>query len=264
MKVKDVARVLEESLPLAWQESYDNAGLVVGDPEAEVMGVLVALDATEAVIREAIAVGASMVVTHHPIIFTPLKRLVCANPQQRAIATAIAAGVALYAAHTNLDSAPTTGLSHHLANLLDLHSTRVLSPSAEQGVGIGVVGELREPLTPHEALSMIAERLGTNILRHSPVRCERVSRVAICTGSGGSLIADAAAAGADLYLSADFKYHDFVDADSMLLVDAGHFETEIFAIDILFDILSKKISTFAPRKSTCAENPVHYMVKVNN
>ena len=260
MKVKDIARILEESLPLRWQESYDNAGLVVGDPEAEVEGVLVALDATEEVVEEAIRCGATMVVTHHPIIFSPLKRLVCANRQQRAIAKAMAAGVALYAAHTNLDSAPTEGLSHHLAGLLGVEVESLLEPSAEEGVGIGVVGRLPEPMATAELLALIKERLGVRALRHSTPRCESVSRVAICTGSGGSLIAAAEAAKADLYLSADFKYHDFVDADKMILVDAGHFETEIFAIDILFDILSKKISTFAPQKSKECTNPVHYMV----
>lgn len=247
-------------MPLRWQESYDNAGLVVGDPEAEVEGVLVALDATEEVVREAVECGATMVVTHHPIIFSPIKRLVCANRQQRAIALAMRHGIALYAAHTNLDSAPEQGLSHHLARLLGLQVESLLEPSKEEGVGIGVVGSFAEPMEPQAALTLIKERLGVEVLRYSTPRCERVERVAICTGSGGSLIDAAEAAGADLYLSADFKYHNFVDADRMILVDAGHFETEIFAIDILFEILSKKISTFAPRKSACAENPMHYMV----
>lgn len=261
MRVKEVAQILEQSVPLAWQESYDNAGLVVGNPEAEVTGIVVALDATEEVVEEAISRGATMVVTHHPIIFSPLKRLVCANRQQRAIAKAIAAGVALYAAHTNLDSAPERGLSHHLATMIGLEEERVLAPAKEEGVGIGVVGCFAKPMEPQAALSLIAERLGVEVLRHSPIRTSRVERVAICTGSGGSLIREAEIAGADLYLSADFKYHDFVDADRMILVDAGHFETEIFAIDILFEILSKKISTFALHKSTCSDNPVRYMVK---
>lgn len=260
MKVKDIAHILEQSIPLSWQESYDNAGLVVGNPEAEVTGVLVALDATEAVVEEAIRKGASMVVTHHPIIFSPIKRLVCANPQQRAISKALGAGVALYAAHTNLDSAPQCGLSHYLAALLGLEVERVLEPSKEEGVGIGVVGRFSEPMEPRSVLALVKERLGVCALRHSAIRVETVERVAICTGSGGSLIATAEAAGAELYLSADFKYHDFVDADRMILVDAGHFETEIFAIDILFEILSKKISTFAPQKSEECANPVHYMI----
>ena len=264
MKVREIAALIESQIPLGWQESYDNAGLAVGDPEAEVSTLLVALDATEEVVEEAIRVGAQMVVTHHPIIFRPIKRLACQNRQQRTIAKAIAGGVALYAAHTNLDSAPAEGISHLLARVLGLVEEGVLEPSAaEQGVGIGVVASLPEPMEPARFLALVAERLGVRTLRHSPVRVDEVRRVAICSGSGGSLIEAAEAAGADVYLSADFKYHDFVDADRMILVDAGHFETEICSIDILFEILSKKMHNFAVRKSACVENPVRYLVSDN-
>lgn len=260
MKVKEIAKILEESVPLVWQESYDNAGLVVGNPESEVQTILIALDATEEVVDEAIEMGAQMVITHHPIIFRPIKRLAGENRQQRTIAKAIASGIALYAAHTNLDSAPAEGISHHLARLLGLQEEGLLEPSANEGVGLGIVGSLPCPTKPEEFLSLIKERLGVEALRHSPIRVERIQRVAICSGAGGSLIEAAERAGADLYLSAEFKYHDFVDADRMILADAGHFETEICAIDILFEILSKKISTFALRKSACTANPVRYMI----
>lgn len=260
MKVKDIVAMLEAEVPLAWQESYDNAGLAVGSPEAEVERVLIALDATEEVVEEAISEGCQMVVTHHPIIFRPIKRLADENRQQRTIANAIRHGIALYAAHTNLDSAPHRGISHHLAALLGLNVVSLLEPSAEEGVGIGVVGELPEAVPTEEFLVRIKDVLGVVALRHSTVRIDTVQRVAICSGSGGGLIEAAEKSGADLYLAADFKYHDFVDADRMVLVDAGHFESEICAIEILFDILSKKITTFALRKSACAENPVKYKI----
>ena len=118
-------------------------------------------------------------------------------------------------------------------------------------------------MAAEEFLATIGRTLGVRALRHSPVRIEKVERVAICSGSGGSLIERAEAAGADLYLTSDLKYHSFVDADRMILVDAGHFETEICAIDILFDILSKKISNFAVRKSQTAQNPVRYLILDN-
>ena len=260
MKVKDIVAMLEAEVPLAWQESYDNAGLAVGSPEAEVERVLIALDATEEVVEEAISEGCQMVVTHHPIIFRPIKRLADENRQQRTIANAIRHGIALYAAHTNLDSAPHRGISHHLAALLGLNVVSLLEPSAVEGVGIGVVGELPEAVPTEEFLVRIKDVLGVVALRHSTVRIDTVQRVAICSGSGGGLIEAAEKSGADLYLAADFKYHDFVDADRMVLVDAGHFESEICAIEILFDILSKKITTFALRKSACAENPVKYKI----
>lgn len=260
MKVKDIVAMLEAEVPLAWQESYDNAGLAVGSPEAEVERVLIALDATEEVVEEAISEGCQMVVTHHPIIFRPIKRLADENRQQRTIANAIRHGIALYAAHTNLDSAPQRGISHHLAALLGLNVVSLLEPSAVEGVGIGVVGELPEAVPTEEFLVRIKDVLGVVALRHSTMRIDKVQRVAICSGSGGGLIEAAEKSGADLYLAADFKYHDFVDADRMVLVDAGHFESEICAIEILFDILSKKITTFALRKSACAENPVKYKI----
>jgi dinuclear metal center YbgI/SA1388 family protein len=232
----------------------------VGNPEAEVSLVLVARDATEEVVDEAIELGAQMVVTHHPIIFSPIRRLAYENRQQRTIAKALAAGVALYAAHTNLDSAPEEGISHLLGRKLGLQEEQLLEPSKQEGVGIGIVGSLPLPMPAEEFLARVKSELGVVALRHSAVRVERVSRVAICSGSGGGLIGLAEEAGADVYIAADFKYHNFVDADRMILVDAGHFETEICAIDILFELLSKKISTFAVRKSTRCENPVCYMV----
>ena len=260
MKVKDIVAMLEAEVPLTWQESYDNAGLAVGSPEAEVEKVLLALDITEEVVDEAISEGAQMVVSHHPIIFRPIKRLADENRQQRTIAKAIRHGVALYAAHTNLDSAPTKGISHHLAGLLGVQVDGVLEPGADEGVGIGVVGNLSQAMPTEEFLGHIKDVLGVEALRHSTVRVESVQRVAICSGSGGSLVEVAEKSGADVYISADFKYHDFVDADRMVLVDVGHFESEICAIEILFDILSKKITTFALRKSACAENPVKYKI----
>lgn len=260
MKVKDIIALLEAEVPLRWQESYDNAGLAVGNPEAEVEGVLIALDATEEVVDEAIREGAQMVITHHPIIFRPIKRLAEENRQQRTIAKAIRHGIALYAAHTNLDSAPEAGISHHLARLFGVQVESLLEQGSEEGVGIGVVGVLPQAVETDNFLTLIKERLGVEALRHSTVRTPQVQRVAICSGSGGGLIEEAERAGADIYIAADFKYHDFVDADRMVLVDVGHFESEICAIEILFDILSKKITTFAPRKSACAENPVKYKV----
>ncbi|MBR4850995.1 MAG: Nif3-like dinuclear metal center hexameric protein [Tidjanibacter sp.] len=252
MKVKDIVAMLEAEVPLAWQESYDNAGLAVGSPEAEVEKVLLALDITEEVVDEAISEGAQMVVSHHPIIFRPIKRLADENRQQRTIAKAIRHGVALYAAHTNLDSAPMKGISHHLAGLLGVQVDGVLEPGVDEGIGIGVVGNLSQAVPTEEFLGHIKDVLGVEALRHSTVRVESVQRVAICSGSGGSLVEVAEKSGADVYISADFKYHDFVDADRMVLVDVGHFESEICAIEILFDILSKKITTFALRKSVCA------------
>ncbi len=260
MKVKDITSAIESTVPLAWQDADDNAGLTVGDPEAEVHSVLVALDVTEEVVAEAVGCGADMIVTHHPIIYRPVSRIACQSPQARAIAEAIRRGIALYACHTNLDSAPELGINHLLGRMLGLTDTAVLVPTVSPEVGFGIVGSLAEPVKPELFLQRIKKVLGLKMLRHSPVKTDSVSRVAVCSGAGASFIGNATESGADLYLTADLKYHDFGEADRMILVDAGHFETEICAIEILFDILSKKIPTFALRKSSCSRNPVNYMV----
>ena len=118
-RVKDIAAAIEEVVPLRWQESYDNAGLIVGDPEAEISSALLCVDISEEVVDEAIALGAGMIIAHHPIIFKAIKRLTGSSWVERVVTKAIKHDIALYACHTNLDSAPEVGTSHYLARLLD-------------------------------------------------------------------------------------------------------------------------------------------------
>ncbi len=261
MKIGEVARMIEEFAPLALQESYDNAGLVVGSPDDELRGgILLAVDVTDEVIDEAVELGFGMIVTHHPIIFHPLKRLNRASQVERCVERAIKSDIALYACHTNLDSVG-GGMSWRLGTILGLQSMRVLQPSASgvADTGFGVVGELPSPMPFGEFLGMVRERLGVKAVRHSDVVRDAVSRVALCTGAGASLMEDARASGCDLYLTADLRYNDFFLPDGDFTVaDIGHFESEFCAIRILFDILSKKITNFALRESARTRNPVHY------
>ena len=247
MKIKDVTSVIETFAPLRWQESYDNAGLVVGREDDEVHAALLAVDVTEEVLDEAERLGCDLVITHHPIVFHPLKRFNSADAVQRCVERAIRRGIALYACHTNLDSAP-GGMSWYLADMLGIGSLQLLQPSAEEGVGFGVVGELPEPVRTVDFLQRVRERLSVRVIRHSDIAAERVVRVALCTGAG-------------LYITADLKYNDFMTPDKALTVaDIGHFESEYCAIRLLFDILSKNLCTFAVRKSECSRNPVNYLV----
>ncbi|EKC80564.1 NGG1p interacting factor 3, NIF3, partial [human gut metagenome] len=159
-----------------------------------------------------------------------------------------------------LDSAP-GGMSWYLADMLGIGSLQLLQPSAEEGVGFGVVGDLPEPVRTVDFLQRVRERLSVRVIRHSDIAAERVVRVALCTGAGASLIGDARRAGAGLYITADLKYNDFMTPDKALTVaDIGHFESEYCAIRLLFDILSKNLCTFAVRKSECSRNPVNYLV----
>lgn len=261
MKVKEVAALIERFAPLALQEEYDNSGLNVGSYEAEVTGVLLCVDVTEAVLDEARTLGANLIVSHHPLLFHPLRQLVDADYVQRIAARALREGVSLYAAHTNLDSAP-GGLSFRLGGQLGLQEMQVLDPNpAFPGAGFGVVGLLPEARPMADYLREVQAKLQVGAVRYSELCRQTVRRVAICTGAGGSLIRKAAAAGADLYVSADFRYNDFfTSAPSMVIADVGHFESEYCAIGLLSDIIPKKIATFAVHKSVHSTNPVNYLV----
>ncbi|MFI3258666.1 MAG: Nif3-like dinuclear metal center hexameric protein [Rikenellaceae bacterium] len=258
-RVADVAAAIEEFAPLALQASFDNSGLIVGCPDDEVQGVLLAVDLTEEVIEEAVSMGANMVITHHPIIFNPLKRLNSANCVERCVEMAIRAGVVIYAAHTNLDSAQ-DGMSWRLGEMLSLHSMERL----DDDEGYGVVGDLSAEVDCREFIDQVAARLGLEMVRHSAISSQRIDRVAICTGSGGSLLKAAISKGADLYITADLRYNDFFAAQRELtIVDVGHYESEYCAIEIIYDILSKKMFNFALHKSLRGENPVHYRTYVD-
>lgn len=261
MRVRDVAAAIEEFAPLSLQESYDNAGLIVGRMDDEVQRALLAVDVTEEIIEEAIAEGCDMIITHHPIIFHALKRLNSASPTERCVEQAIRHGIKLYAAHTNLDSTP-QGMSWRVAEILGLERVEVLQPTTADGAGFGVVGELPQPMPSEEFMQQVIERFRVGALRHSDVVRPEVRRVAICTGAGASLIDEARRAGAEIYLTADLKYNDFMrHENAIILADMGHFESEYCAIQILFDILSKKIPIFAVRKSVRSRNPVNYMCR---
>ncbi|MBR2072929.1 MAG: Nif3-like dinuclear metal center hexameric protein [Alistipes sp.] len=259
MKVRDVAAAIEEFAPLSLQESYDNSGLIVGREDDEVHCALLAVDVTEEVIAEALREGCDMIITHHPIVFHAMKRFNSASQTERCVEEAIRRGIVLYAAHTNLDSTP-QGMSWRVGEMLGLNDMRVMQPSTD-GAGFGVVGQLQQAVPSEEFMREVMERFGVKALRHSDIVREQVQRVAICTGSGGSLIDEARRSGADIYLTADLRYNDFMrHENAIILADMGHFESEYCAIQILFDVLSKKIPIFAVRKSVCSRNPVNYMM----
>ena len=260
MKISEITAVIESFAPLSWQESYDNSGLVVGRPDDEVHRALLAVDVTDEVMDEAEREGCDIVITHHPIIFHPLKRLNSADQVQRCVERAIRRGIALYACHTNLDAAP-GGMSFRLAEMLGVERPEVLQAAGDSGAGFGAVGELPKAMPAEEFMERIRKVTGARILRHSAIARPEVRRIAVCTGAGAFLAGEAARADVDMYVTADLKYNDFMVPDGRFtVVDAGHFESEYCAIEMLFDILSKNLRTFAVRRSECSCNPVHYFV----
>ena len=256
-KVKDVMAVIEEFAPLALQEKWDNSGLCIGSPEDKVSSVLLGLDCTPELVDEAIACGADMIVTHHPLIFSGLKKISAEDLVGEAVVKAIRAGISVYAAHTSADKV-IAGVSGAMAARLGLKDVRILDEDGE-GTGLGVVGNLPEPMTAQDALELVKERFALKVVKSSkPVGC-KIERVAMCGGSGGSLIGAARAAGAQLYISGDISYHNFFTPEGFMIMDIGHYESEIEIVDILFSLIKKNFPTFAVRiTQNIYSNPIFY------
>ena len=266
MKTREVIEWLDSTFHPEYQEDYDNSGFLLGDSRSDYRGALVALDLTPAVVDEAVALGMSLIVTHHPFIFTGVKRLTDRSETGRMVAALVKNDISVYAAHTNLDNLP-WGVSGVLAERLGLRECEVLSVKCEVGnmaVGAGMVGELPEPMDVETFIAKVKTVLGLPIVRVAPLSLLTshfsLKKVALCGGSGAEFIGDAMRAGADIYLTGDLKYHDFQRTDGrMVLADIGHYESEQFAKEIIFRAISEKFSTFACRISDVQQGIVSYI-----
>ena len=363
MKIADVLACLETVAPFSYQENYDNAGLLTGDVNWQCTGILCTLDATEEVIREAVAKKCNLIVAHHPIIFSGLKKINGKNYVERAVILAIKNDIAILASHTNLDNV-IDGVNGRMANQLGLTNRSILAPRSNtlkklftfvpadhievvrkaifeagagdignynecsfsvEGMGTfkgnestnpfvgepgkrhyeqelklevvfpaqiqssvlnalkaahpyeevafdvidlanshpmtgsGLVGQLPEPMEERAFLELLKNQFGLQLVRHTRFLERPVAKVALCGGAGSFLISKALTQNADVYVTADMKYHEFFDADGrMMICDIGHYESEQFTTDLLADILHKKFPTFAVLKSEVQTNPVHY------
>lgn len=363
MKVNDIIAALETAAHPSLQEQYDNAGLITGNGNMECTGVLCSLDATKDVVEEAITKKANLIVAHHPIIFSGLKKINGKNYVEETVITAIKNDIAIYAIHTNLDNVA-AGVNGKIASLLGLTNTSVLLPrdntlkklftfvpaaqaeavrnaifeagagrignysecsfnaegtgtfkagpgtnpyvgqkgerhheneikvevvfpafaessiltalkaahpyeevafdimtvtNTHPGIGSGLLGLLPRPEGEKDFLNRLQKVFGLSIIRHTALRGKPVQKVAICGGAGSFLISKALAAGADAYITADLKYHEFFDANGrMLLCDIGHYESEQFTIELIQEFLQQKFPTFAVLKTRVITNPVHY------
>ena len=266
-KVSEILSYITEVAPIHWQESYDNSGLLVGDANALVDKVLLTLDLTEKVIDEAIENSFHLVISHHPLIFKGLKNILVDDTTGRIITKAIKHDISIAAMHTNIDNS-FYGVNRVLAEQLGLKNLQILrsqcseseSESASQ-VGSGMVGILENEMSENDFLKFIKEKLNVGAIRHTELLNRPIKKVAICGGSGSFLINDAKRCEADAYVTADLKYHDFFDADNeILIVDAGHFETEQFTKQLFADIILKKNPKFAVQISRVNTNSVNYFV----
>ena len=262
--IADVVRVIESFAPVEIQENWDNCGLCAGSPDAELPGVLVGFDCPRARIDAAVECGANMVVTHHPLIFHGLKKVDEADPVGDALIRAIRAGVAVYCAHTSADKAP-GGVSWAIARRLGLENVSVLDYDAavsSEGFscGLGIIGDFPEALSSDRAIEKVKEAFGLPYVRCSRPSDGLIRRVAACGGAGSSLVDRARAAGAQLYLCGDVSYHHFFTPEGFMVMDIGHYESEIDIVSILFSLIQKNFPTFAGRIAQKSNNnPVFYL-----
>jgi dinuclear metal center YbgI/SA1388 family protein len=365
MTIKELYQYIESEVPLSYQESYDNSGLLVGNPDTEVEGILISIDVTEKIIEEAILKKCNFILAHHPLIFGGLKKLTGKNATERCVIKAIQNNIAVYACHTNLDKM-SNGVSARMAQKLNLQNCRILSTEenrllklvtfvpdayAEQvrqalflagagtigaydncsfnlngqgtframaganpfvgeegkihteketrievilkkeirdavisalldihpyeepvydiyklensftGAGTGIIGELEMPEKDEILfLKKIKTIFESPCIRYTDILHKPIRKVALCGGSGHDLLPLAIKNGADIFISADFKYHQFFDAEKKLIIaDIGHFESEQFTKEIFFELLSKKTPNFAIHFADNKTNPINYL-----
>lgn len=256
MKAGEITSLIEGYAPLGLQESWDNSGFAVGNEHSEVSSLLLGFDCTPELVDEAIAVGADMIVTHHPLIFGGVKKISGADDTGRAIIKAIKHDIVIYACHTNMDKV-LNGVSGTLAARIGLENVRVLDADAD-GNGLGVIGELPVEQDAVEYLRQVKKTLGLEMIRSSRPLSRPIKKVALCGGSGGSLIGKAAAAGADLYITGDVSYHNFYCQEGFMIADIGHYESEADILPVIHGIVSEKFPTFAVRIGAKSINPVYY------
>ncbi len=363
MYIKDVIEHLETLAPLAYAEQFDNVGLLVGNKNTALTGVLITHDTLEDVVEEAIAKKCNLIVSFHPIIFSGIKKFNQQDYVNRAVYKAIKNDIAIYATHTALDNVK-HGVNGTICKQLGLINQRILQPkesfiyklttyvptaaassvrnalftagageignysncsfstegtgtflpnndanptigksgqlsteketqlsvifeqhlkgdilkqlfsihpyeevsyeitallNTHQDIGLGMIGELKTPLKEDAFLNFLKTQMNTPCIRHSKLLGKKIQKVAVLGGSGSSAISAAKQAGADAYVTADLKYHDFYQAEnSLVLCDIGHYESEQYTKTLLYEFLSKKMPNFAIVLSGIQTNPVNY------
>ena len=229
MKIRQITGALEEFAPLALQDGYDNAGLQIGLAEdAEATGALLCLDVTEEVLDEAVQQGCNLVVSHHPLLFRPLKQISGRDYIERCVIKAIKHGLTLYAAHTNLDSAR-GGVNWKIAERLGLQQIEWLNPKQGFDAGEGIVGLLPQPMEKEDFLAFVKEQFDVDALRYNS-----------WTGEVG--------------------YHRFFGhEDELLLMELGHYESEQFTVELLRDLIQQVAPHLPIFMTTVETNPINYL-----
>lgn len=245
MILKDIIDIIESVASLSYQEQWDNSGVQVGNADADIRAVLLTTDITEAVVAEAIEKQCNLIISHHPLLFHGLKHICGLTPQERCAEQAIRHGIALYSSHTAMDCF-LHGVSGRMADVLGVENYRILVPAhAGADYGLGVIGMLPEPMQYVDFLRLVRERFGAQYVRYTRPKHDEVQRIAMCGGAGAEFIGEAMRQGADVYLTADCKYHEMQAADRQIgVVDIDHWVSEHFTRDIFEQLLAGKLPTY--------------------
>ena len=237
MRIYEITNAIEQYAPREMAASFDNVGMMLGDKNREVTTVLLTLDIDLSVAMEAKAMGAELIISHHPLIFHPVKSMTNETPEGKCLLFLAENKIAVYSAHTNLDSAP-GGLNDLAAQLLQLENIGALETA--ESAGLGRIGTLSVPMTL-EALAGEVKRLYClPFIRYIGEAEKRISRVALCTGSGADMISFAKEKGADVLITGDIKYSAARNAAAIGLsvIELGHYESEYIVVDLLEKIIT--------------------------
>ena len=229
MKVKDIIQKMHEFAPVYLIDSWDNCGFQIGREDKEVKTILLAMDITSNIVKESIEKQVDMIITHHPFVFNPIKTITTSSANGKIIYDIIKHDIAIFSAHSNLDVCK-NGVNDVLAEMFELKNAEVLTKSYEDEItyGYGRVGDLEKPINWQTFISIVKEKLECDSVRFYGDTNKTIRRVAICGGSGSDSIKDAKEKNADIYVTADIKFHEAQDAIKMglNLIDANHFNTE--------------------------------------
>ena len=234
MKCSDVLNIIESFANSSLKEEWDNVGLLVGSGNEEITKILVALDLTDAVIDEATREKAQLIVTHHPIMLSPLKKIGDSGDGAK-VTKLIKNGICHIAAHTNLDNA-SGGVNDALAKAIGLSNIRSFDGA------MGRIGTI-EPMPFIDFVKTVSEELSSPHLKYVGHETDVVTSVGVCGGSGGDFTEAFKEEGADVFVTADVKYHisQYAAENNIKIIDAGHFETESCIVDVLLNLLSEKL-----------------------
>lgn len=266
VKIKEIVYALERFAPLPLQESYDNAGLQIGlTAEQEASGALLCLDVTEEVIREAIDLGCNLIVSHHPLLFRPLKRVTGATQVERCVRLAIQNDIAIYAAHTNLDNAE-DGVNYRIAEKLGLvdvqmmQAHQVLVRERSVTAGSGLIGYLPAAEDSLAFLQRIKDVFRIECLQHNELLGRPIQTVALCGGAGAFLLDEALRLEADAFLTGEMSYHQFFGHEQEIQIAVmGHYQSEQYTREIFFQIISDLVPDLPLFTTNVDTNPIKYL-----